>query len=428
MKLTTILATIMMLISVKVYSAERDSTMVLDSLVMQLMTNNPDLKSYQEKLQAAQAAIPQAGALPDPVLSLGLMNVPVDNFVFNQQPMSGKQLSLMQMIPFPGKLGLQQKIAVDDAEIERGHYAARRNSLIYELKSTYYELFYIHKSIQTNQTNTEVLKQLLRIAETRYRLGKGIQQDILKTQVSISNLMDVLLNLRQKKRALEAHLNFLLNRSPKTFPGNPAEIEPGNFQYTLEELRSLAEENNPELLIRQTAITQNERRVSLSKKGYLPDLSLQVSYTQREELENGMPGVDFLSGMVNVTLPVYFWKKQKKQVEENRLMKMSAGSQYESTLRRIVQDLEISLEELRKNEKRMILFESGILPQARQALQSSLSAYQVDKVDFLSVLDNQMNLYEYELEFYRALTDFYIDIARLEEISGSELKVNVQKD
>ncbi|MBN2365407.1 MAG: TolC family protein [Calditrichaeota bacterium] len=401
---------------------EQDSTLFLDDLVGILLTDNPELKASYQQWKSVQEEIPQAGALPDPVLGLGFMNVPVDNFVFDREPMTGKQLSLMQMVPFPGKLGVRKQIARDDADIEKWKYMDRRNSLINQLKNNYYELFFVHKAIETNRNNQKVLEQLVQVAETRYRVGKGIQQDILSAQVAISKMTDNLLILQQKKKMLESTINVLLNRPPKQFRGIPVEIKTESLDLNLEEIMHIARENNPFLMIRESTVRQNENRVKLARKEYLPDLSVQISYTRREELQNGMPGVDFISGMVNVTLPVYFWKKQNKQVEKNRLQEMSSRSLYQSAVTLIRENLEITYQDLKKNQKRMELFESGIIPLIRQSLQSALSAYQVDKIDFLSVLDNQMKLYEYELEFYRIVTDYMKNIAELELIAGKELQ------
>jgi outer membrane protein TolC len=66
------------------------------------------------------------------------------------------------------------------------------------------------------------------------------------------------------------------------------------------------------------------------------------------------------------------------------------------------------------------LYESGILPQARLAVESSLSAYRVNRVDFLALLDSQMTVLEYEISHAKALSNYNIALAEIELLTGSE--------
>jgi len=92
----------------------------------------------------------------------------------------------------------------------------------------------------------------------------------------------------------------------------------------------------------------------------------------------------------------------------------------------IFQELEKVYSDLEKNKKRLELFKNSIIPQANQTLQSSLTAYQVDKLEFLTVIDNQMTLYEYELESYRILSDYHINIAELDALVGMGISRDAQ--
>jgi cobalt-zinc-cadmium efflux system outer membrane protein len=125
--------------------------------------------------------------------------------------------------------------------------------------------------------------------------------------------------------------------------------------------------------------------------------------------------------MVNLTLPLYFWNKQKKQVQESQLAGQASSKMQESVTRMIFQQMEKTYAELQKNHQRLQLFESSILPQANQTLQSSLAAYQVDKLEFLTVIDNQLRLYEFELESYRILSDYHKNLAELDALVGTEI-------
>ncbi|MEJ2635695.1 MAG: TolC family protein [Calditrichia bacterium] len=403
------------------FAQQPDSTLQLEPLIQEALQNNPDLKAAGNAWKSAEAQISAAGALPDPVLGINMLNLPVNTFKFDQEPMTGKQISLMQAFPFPGKQGLRSDIAREGAKASQMQYAELRDQLVKNVKSVYYELFYADKGIETAEKNEALLKEFSRIAETRYQVGKGLQQDVLKAQLQLLKVDDQLINLRQRRETLAAQLNTLLNRAPETPVGKPVVAKTVFLHAGLDSLKNLADGNRPLLKSWAAVLGQSSKKVDLAKKGYLPDFSLGAAYTQRDVLENGSGGVDFLSGTFSVSLPVYFWKKQKKNVEENRFNELSVQQRYESVRRQVYRNLQTSLTDLQKNGKRLKLYEEAIIPQASQTLQSALSAYQVDKVDFLTLVDSQMMLFNYELEYYRAVADYHKNLADLEAQTGANL-------
>lgn len=399
-----------------------DSTMQLSALIEEALENNPDLQSAQNTWQGAEARIPQAGALPDPLLVFNLMNMPVNTFAFDQEPMTSKQLGIMQMFPFPGKQGVRENIARENAAVAVARYRELRNQLIKNVKSTYFDLFLVDKSIETVQKNMEILQEFVRIAETKYSVGNGLQQDVLRAQVELSKMTDRLINLQKKRDAVEARLNALLNRPAENLVGATEELVFKSFEYDFEQLKRLADEDRPLLQAWQAMIRQSEQQVRLAKKEYLPDFSLGVVYSQREELQNGTGGVDFLSGMVNVKVPLYFWRKQKKQVEESRYNQISVQQRYNDVRNQVYSGLDAIFNDVQKNERLLNLFETGIIPQASQSLNSAIAGYQTDKVDFLTLLTNQVNLFNFELDFYRILSDHHKGAAEIEALTGVELE------
>jgi len=136
-----------------------------------------------------------------------------------------------------------------------------------------------------------------------------------------------------------------------------------------------------------------------------------------------MGGVDFLSGGITIQLPLYFWRKQERNVEENQLTKLSSEQEFSNVKLKNFEALQNAFTETIKNEERLDLYKSGIIPQASQALQSAMIGYQTDKIDFLTLVNNQMTLFNFELEYARILSDYNKNIAELEYFSGGALPV-----
>ncbi|RMG68728.1 MAG: transporter, partial [Calditrichaeota bacterium] len=186
-------------------------------------------------------------------------------------------------------------------------------------------------------------------------------------------------------------------------------------------LKALADRYRPLLFAWRARENKTRHMVSLAKKEYLPDFRLGIGYTQRDRLRNGGIGADFVTALVTVDVPLYWWRKQKKQVQEARYREKQVQHKYLDVRNQVLASIESVYNDLVKSAERVTLFEQGILPQANQSLQSAIAGYQTDKVDFLTLLNNEINLLNFELEYYRAISDYHISIARLEFLTGRDL-------
>ena len=89
-------------------------------------------------------------------------------------------------------------------------------------------------------------------------------------------------------------------------------------------------------------------------------------------------------------------------------------------------DLENTRSGIAKNSQLIKLYKTEVLPQAEQSVESALIGYRTDKIDFLTLINNQITQFNYELDYYRALSDYNKDIANLEFLTGTELVNNEQ--
>jgi outer membrane protein TolC len=163
---------------------------------------------------------------------------------------------------------------------------------------------------------------------------------------------------------------------------------------------------------------QSDLQVDLAKKEYWPDIGLFVAYTQRDELQNGNPGHDFLSGGISLNIPIYSGNKQSQKVEESQYTRIMIDERYAQELNQVKYDLENKRSSTEKNARLIELFQTEIIPQASQSVESALISYQTDKVDFLTLINNQITLFNYDLDYYRVLCDYNKDIASLEFLTG----------
>ncbi|MGB8658379.1 MAG: TolC family protein [Candidatus Zixiibacteriota bacterium] len=401
----------------------RAHELVLDSLIAQALRANPDLKAAESRYKAFEAQVPQAGSLPNPMFQATISNVSAKSWTLGKTLMSGHEYMLSQTIPFPGKLGFAQKASRGMAQQSEQEYQSTKSFVLSELKQNYYQLYQLQKSIWITQENKQLLEDFAKIAATRYSVGEGLQQDVLKAQVEVSKMIDELISMEEMRRTTQAKINVLLARDPQDSLGETEELTLQSLSLSEEELQNLAIQNNPGLKGMEFEINAAESEYKMARREYWPDFALSLSYLRMRNDASMEPGAErnFVSASAGIEIPLYFWSKQKKKVEEKGFDLRSSRQKYEG----MKNDLKFSVSELfyslNKYRQQVELYQTAILPQARQSLESARVAYQVDKVDFMTLLDNQMTLYNYQIAFHQALTAYFQSVAQLEEIVGKPL-------
>lgn len=390
----------------------------VDDFVKEALANNPKLEAALSRYQAMEKAVPQAGALPDPQIRFGLMNLPVNSFAFDQEPMTGKSVSVMQMFPFPGKLGLATDIAEFNASVSKFRHEEIRNQIVAMVKRAYYDIYAIDRAMETVETNQTLMEQFVSVAETKYATGAGLQQDVLRAQVELLKLEDDLIMWQQKRRTVEAKLNALLNRPMNSsITKTPKDVVLSDKVFTMADEEQVIQ-TRPLLKVWAETVHRAEIEIKLARRDYWPNFAIGASYSQRDDLKNGAVMHDFFSATLSLSIPLYFKRKQSAKTQQRELDLAAIKSEYENVQNEVFSDIESLVAELGRNRKRVELFKDGILLRAQQSLESALGGYQVGKVDFLTLINNRMMLQNYELQYYRALADYHKVLASYEMATG----------
>ena len=392
----------------------------LDQLVEEALENNPEILAAKKRGEVYREKIPQASALEDPMLEFGIINLPT-NFSFRDEDMTMKEIAISQKFPFPGKRPLMREMAEKEAEAASTDIEDKTNRILKEVKTVYFEISHVYRAREVTQRNKQIFETLAKIAETRYATGEGIQQDVLKAHVQISQMADELIMLNQKGVALEAKLCSLLNR-PQGWPmGEPEELIYRRFTFTLEALQTTALDSNPTLKAMKTMIEAKEKAHGLAKLEYYPDFRVRFAYGQRDNSPE-MARRDMLTGMVEMNIPIFFESKQSRKVAETLAEIQTFQAQYGAMKNEIFYMIASMASMVQRTERQLELYKTGIIPQASIQLKSALSAYTVNKVDFMTLRDSQMTLYRYELEYHQALTEYEKNLASLEATVGKRVQ------
>ena len=392
----------------------------LPALVLLAQQNNPELKASQARWEMFRSRIDQARALDDPMLMLkfqnGLVRSPRDS---RKDSMTQKVIGVSQQLPFWGKRALKGEVAEKDAESYRWALEERKLELARMVKENYYQIYFVDRSLAIVERNIRIFDDFIVLAQTKYSVGQGAQQDIFKAQVERSKMLDMRITLEQQRKSREAGLNTLLSRPAGTPVGRIADFEIQPLQLTSGQLESIAAENRPLLKSNRTLVEKAGASLKLAKKEYLPDFNVAFEYMQRDPAM-GSDGADMYSLGLTFNLPVQRSRRQAAVAESNAEARMAAEelNNVRNSINEGITDLLAQLERRRKLAE---LYKTGIIPQARQSLESAVIGYRVNKVDFLTLLDSRVTLFNYEKEYYDSISDYQMKKAQLEALVGKEL-------
>jgi outer membrane protein TolC len=375
------------------------------------------------KKQAASNRIEQNSNFPDPMLTLGFANLPVNSFSFTQEPMTGKIVGLSQTFPFPGKLSEQADVNRKDVDIVEEEILDAKNEIRKNVIKNYNELLYIRKAIDIANSSKDLLNNIAEVVRTKYSVSTASQQNLLKVELEITNISEKIEDLKSKESSQLSILNALLLRNADSqiatteFPGI-------DFQsFTLTALVDSAMKYRPFLEGIKEAKQKEVLKQSLAKYDYYPNFNLSLQYSFRDKIERtNTPLDDFFTVMVGISLPLNYGGKITSKVEETESMQKLYDEQYNMSLQVLKSSFGSSIAKLKSLKQRIKLIEEGSLIQANENLKTTLTSYQVGQVDFLNVIDAQNSLLKIENDLYRLKTDYLNEIAELEFLTGTELK------
>jgi len=393
----------------------------LDELVQEAMANNKEIQSLEDKAKALRAEAPFAGSLKDPMLGFALLNMPVDTFDFDQEPMTQKQLSLSQQVPWFGKLSLAEQGAELMAVEQEAMVKAMRLSVSRQLKDAWYELAFVERSLEINDRLRDIVGQMLEVAETRYATGEGLQQDILMAQVQLSELIDREVTLKASRTRLQDTIGGLLNREGY-FTADGARLTlPDLSSLDRKKLTEQALGNNPLLEARRTSVLKAEVDVQLAEKEYMPDVNFTVAYGQREDGPGGQDRPDFLSAGVSLNVPLWQNSRQDSKLAGAKKRLLSSRNSLLALERTLPHRIDALLAEMEGARESKELFTDAISVQASQLADSSLAAYSVGEVEFGTMLSARIRLLQVELKEEQYTAQVYRKLAELEETIGRDM-------
>ena len=395
-----------------------DSAASLQDYLLVAAEGSPALRAafYRWKSQLENSGY--RGSLPDPVFTYRYFIEKVETRVGPQN----QGLSLRQDIPWPGTLSAHSDVARESARAEYRKFQAMKLDVFYQVKSAYYEYYYLGKEIALTEENFTLLKFWESVVRTGYKAALKGHADLLRVQVELGKLEDRLVTLRARLAPAVARLRTEINLPDSVSLPIPQEIHVHEQLYDADTIKASVVHFNPDLQSLHHVIAREEAGVRLAHGSSYPNFSFGLDYIETgQALNPATPesGKDPWVVGVSVSIPLWFGKNSSR-AGEAEAREHEAHYAFVDARSRLLAITELTLYEHNDALRKLRLYRDGLIPKAKQSLNTSFTAYQAGEVDFLNVLDAQRQLLDFQLQLERARAELGIHSAEIEVLTGCQ--------
>lgn len=357
---------------------------VLAELIQESLARRPELRQADALVRAERERVPQAGAIQDPILSLGIQNDGFAGIQVGKMETSFYQVMITQPLPWPGKLGLRTEVASTGVRLVEAAAARTRITAEADVRRAYLELLLVRDRLALLERLEAIWAKAQGLAKSRYEAGEGAQSDVLRTQLEQNRLRQRRWSLQAEERIRLQAINRLRGRSLD----EPLETRRTIGQLGLPALPSTdealadAERRSPELLQARLQVERADSQVALARRERFPDLAVTAAIMPRGGLE------PMWQAGVSVSLPIFSGRKQSRAVAESEARAAGSGDAAETVLQVLrlrVQERQAQLASLLESAR---IYQGGLLIQSQATADSTLSQYRVGRVTFASVLES----------------------------------------
>jgi outer membrane protein TolC len=407
----------------------------LREYIVLALEQNPEIRAAEEMARMRAARVPQATALPDPMVMTRTLPQP-NEFADGSNYFT---LGVQQVLPVPEKLDRAGRVALQEARMALQELQRARLNVIADVKRAYFRLYIVDRMIEVDRTNQDLLRGLIDAARAQVASGRRRQDDVLRAQVELSNIESQLVELQQERVTTAAMLNQVLSRPPGAAVAPLEEFDVRSAELQLDALIAAAAERSPDLQRLREQLERDRQAVELARLAYWPDFTVGFEWMYMRPRAAFVPPPDPTTGMTpmidrmseagtdswailfGANMPVWI-EKIEAGIREARSRLAASQHEYAAARNRVSFEIEDALARVRAQQELAAIFGSTIVPQAQQAYEVSRAAYSAGESDFLFVIDNWQKWLMFTIQYHRALGELERGIADLEAAIGVSLE------
>jgi outer membrane protein, heavy metal efflux system len=391
---------------------------LLDSYLVQAADNNPGLKGKFSEYMAALEKVPQVGALPDPQVAFGYFVQPVETKVGPQQA----RFSIGQMFPWFGTLSAKEDVATQMAKAKYEMFKEAKSKLFYNVKSTWYNLYFTNSAIKITRENIDILNTFQKLALVKIEAGKASAVDEIRVEMEILDLENQLSLLLDKLNTQKVAFNNLLNIDSSTDVRIPELLDTLEMVFSRQAILDSIRDNNHQVLNLEFQEASYEYQQIVAKKMGKPDFSIGLDYIVTGESSNSaLPASEsgkdaILLPKVGISIPLYR-KKYTSMVKEAVLMQEATQDQKIDKINVLETVYEKANTDYQDSKRRVSLHQKQ-LELAHKALRILESEYATDGENFEEILRMERQVLMHSLELEKSRSDLNASIAFINYLMG----------
>jgi len=388
----------------------------LASLLEEAEAKNPQILAANHAYKAAANAPKRASALPDTQLTVQQLSVgsPLPFAGYTNSDFAYIGIGASQEFPYPGKRKLRAQVAEWEADSLKAQVESGTRDVVERVKASYFQLSYVQQAIMVFQHHDQVLGEMEQIAESRYRVGQGNQQEVLKAQLQHTRILQEITMSRRDEGQLQALLKQLLDRPQDSADIVAEPLTERAVPYSSPQLLQLVQQRNPNIRQQQSMLSQAESQVALAHKEFLPDFSLQYMYQNTDRKFR-----DYYVWTFGVTLPNR--GQRRAELAEAQEKEEKATQELRAETQRQLSEIQQQFVFAHASSEQLKIYKEGLIPQAAATFRSALAAYQANRQDFQTLLSSFLDALDLDLQYQRELADHEMALAKLEALTGVTL-------
>jgi outer membrane protein TolC len=397
--------------------SNKPTAVQLEQLLQEAQRNNPEILAATHGYEAARQAPTPAGALPDTEVSVQQFSVgsPRPFAGYTNSDFAYIGVGVSQQIPYPGKRRLRSEVAEHQAEAVHADVEAVKRDVLQKLKDDYFKLAY-HQEIEAIlDRDDKLLAEVEQISESRYRVGQGTQQEVLKAQLQHTKLLQQETMHHRDLGQIQAELKQLLNRPQESPDIVPEGLTERTLAQSPAELFEAARRQNPALQSREAMLRGTTTEVELAEKEFRPDFNVEYMYQNTDRKFR-----DYYVATFGINLPNR--GRRKAEFSAAKAKHNQAEEQVRSETQKQFAEIQNQFVLVHTSAEQLKIYREGLIPQAQATFRAALAAYQSNRQDFETLISSFLDVLNLESDYQRELADHESGLAHLEALTGESFQ------
>lgn len=358
------------------------------------LTQSRQLAAQDAAIAAARELSVVAGERPDPVLTLGIDNLPAngpDRYSLTRDFMTMRRIGLAQEFTRRDKLDLRRERQQREAGIAASARVMAQTAILRASGKAWMSAYYLQARQALLQEQLHQARQQLAASEAAYRGGRGSQTDTLGVRSDIFMLEDQLQDMDRQLRQARSALARWVGEAPSREPlaGMPdvahTHLDSGDLERHLKQ--------HPDLIVQDGRIALADTQARLAAADRHADWTAELSYAQR-----GQAFSDMLSVGVSVPLQWDQARRQNRELAARQAQLEQARAERDDMLRAHVAEVSALVDEWQSGRARLQRYREQLLPLAESRAQSALAIWRGGGGNLTDVLAARRALLDVRLQ------------------------------